>query len=795
MTTSTFIFSLFLFFGLFSFSGGALLLIQFKKSRPPYITYWAIGSFSICIGVALLSFSSELPEWLGYKLSNGLTFAAAIFFNYSLFCLSGRSAPIHKVVISTVCMSIILIGALVFVSAYFGLRSQPAVVAIVTLAVSLYGCKLIYHFYKQSKFYFAGILSILYLIGALVWGIRAVMVLFFGIGFASEGGPFNAISFLSLLILGILRFMVFAGLVMAIAENEREQITTQFHQQKIDIAKQNVAYSEEKLRQVLNATGEGIWDWNILTGDVKHNKRWIELLGEDPEQVYFSIEDFKNRIHPEDLSLVLDRLNLSLATGKEYQSQYRMVRSDGRVVWMEDKGAIVERSESGEPLRMVGAITDISNEKAAQEKIQELIFFDSLTKLPNRYYIQDRIHRTISESLRNKTYSGLMYLDLDNFKTINDTYGHYVGDVLLKKFGTRIQKAIRPKDIVARIGGDEYLILFEEIGSTAADAKKILEEAIERILEGFSQHHDLGDGIYVHAKASIGIVIFGDEESQYDDILKYADLAMYAAKSDPHQSHRFFDQSLMEQFNQKSDYLSRLKNACVSKQLFSVYQPVVNRNQEIVAYETLARWNDPEFGLIMPDDFIPFAENNGLIVEVGNAIIENIFSNRDLWNLPGDQQPFEVMINISAHQLMNVGFSKQFIASCERYSIPMDRIHIEITESVYIENIDSVTEIMLFLSKQGVKFVLDDFGTGFSSLTYLQKLPIQYLKIDKSFVAGLGVSVDDEAIASNVLRLARGLGIKVVAEGVETQAQFEWLHSKGCDLFQGWYFGKPDVFL
>ena len=549
--------------------------------------------------------------------------------------------------------------------------------------------------------------------------------------------------------------------------------------------------SEQRLILAIHAGGVGIWDWNILTGEVKHNARWIEMLGENPNQRFFSVEDFKNRIHPEDLSVVLDSLNVSLATGKEYQAQYKMVRGDGRVVWMVDKGAIVERSESGEPLRMAGAIKDISEQVAAQEKIQELIFFDSLTNLPNRRYIQDRIHRTISESARNKTYSGLIFLDLDNFKNVNDAYGHNVGDVLLKVFGTRIQKTIRPKDIVARIGGDEYLILFEEIGTTVADAKKILEEAIERILEGFTEHHDLGDGVYVQAKASMGIVIFGDQDSQFDDILKYADLAMYAAKSDPHLSHRFFDIDLMEEFNQKSNYLSRLKNACASKQIFAVYQPVVDCNQEVVAYEALARWSDPEFGIVMPDDFIPFAEKNGLIIEVGNVIIENIFSNQNLWNSPENDQQFDVMINISAHQLMNLGFAKQFIASCGQFHIPMNRIHLEITESINIGNVDAAIEVMLFLNKQGVKFALDDFGTGFSSLTYLQKLPIQYLKIDKSFVAGLGVSADDEAIANNILILARGLGIKVIAEGVETQSQFEWLLSKGCDYFQGWYFGEP----
>jgi EAL domain-containing protein (putative c-di-GMP-specific phosphodiesterase class I) len=205
----------------------------------------------------------------------------------------------------------------------------------------------------------------------------------------------------------------------------------------------------------------------------------------------------------------------------------------------------------------------------------------------------------------------------------------------------------------------------------------------------------------------------------------------------------------------------------------------------------LARWNHPNLGLVLPDDFIPFAEKNALIIEVGNAVIDHIFNEPTLWSQSTNRKPFDVLINISAHQLMNLGFAKKFIASCEQFHIPINRILFEITESVYLENVDMAIEVMDFLNKRGIQFALDDFGTGFSSLTYLQKLPIQYLKIDKSFVAGLGVSADDEAIASNVLRLARGLGIKVIAEGVETQSQFEWLHSNGCNFFQGWYFGRP----
>ena len=791
MTTANFIFSLFLFFGLFSFAGAALLLIQFRRDRICYVTYWVIGAFSISIGVVGIALSPVLPEWMSYKLANGFTFAAAILFNYSLSCLSGKNTPPIWVAFNSVAMAILLIGGLFFVSDHFGPRYQPALVAVVTAITSYYGFILIYKYYQQSKIYLAAVLSATYLIGALVWSIRAVMVLYFDIGFAHEGGSSNAISFVALLLLGILRFMIFAGLVMAIADRDRGQLIAELHEQRINVANQNTANSEEKLRHVLNATGEGIWDWNILTGEVKHNIRWLEMLGEDPAKTYFSVEDFKSRIHPKDLHLVTDGLNATLTLNKDYRLKYRMIREDDIVIWVEDKGAIVERSEKGEPLRMVGAISDITSEKASQEKIQELIFFDSLTKLPNRQYIQDRIVRTINESIRNKTHSGLMYLDLDNFKNINDTYGHNVGDVLLKAFGARIQNAIRPKDVVARIGGDEYLILFEEIGATVEEAKAVLEDAIERVLGTFSEHFDLGGGIYVHTKASIGVVIFGHELNQIDDILKFADLAMYAAKEDLHNSHRFFDLDLMTQFNQKNEYLLQLRDACKQKQLFTVYQPVVDRNQEVVAYEALARWNHPELGLVIPDDFIPFAEKNALIIEVGNAVMDHIFNDQALWSQSTNRKPFDILINISAHQLMNLGFAKKFIASCEQFHIPMNRIHFEITESVYLENMDMAIEVMAFLNKQGIQFALDDFGTGFSSLTYLQKLPIQYLKIDKSFVAGLGVSTDDEAIASNILRLAGGLGIKVIAEGVETQSQFEWLHSNGCDFFQGWYFGRP----
>jgi diguanylate cyclase (GGDEF)-like protein len=564
---------------------------------------------------------------------------------------------------------------------------------------------------------------------------------------------------------------------------------------KVSIQTAEISEKEQQLRYVLNATGDGIWDWNILTGEVRHNPRWITLLDEDPNQKNFTVEDFSNRIHPADRGEVFDKINACLVAGKVYHHRYRMMRLDGREIWVEDRGAVVEWSESGEPIRMVGAINDIGDQKASQEKIEELIYFDSLTKLPNRHYIQDQIIRAVKDCQRNKTYSGLLYLDLDNFKVVNDTFGHYVGDILLKEFGMRIQKTIGPKDIVSRIGGDEFLILFEEIDSTVEGARSALGLHIEKILKEFNQNFDLGDGIYVHAEASIGAVIFGDHVNKVEEILKFADLAMYAAKKDSQKRYRLFDASLIHEFNEKNDYLARLKKACNLGQIYALYQPVVNRNQEVVAYEALARWDDPELGAVRPDEFIHFAESNGLIIELGNSILKNIFSHPLLWKDSEGAKKLILMINISTHQLMNLGFAQQFIRACEDFHVPMDRLHIEITESVYLENIENAIDVMGILRARGVKFALDDFGTGYSSFSYLQKLPIDYLKVDQSFVLGIGSNSEAEAIVAKVLELAQILKLKVIAEGVETKVQFDWLYERNCDFFQGWYFGKPSTII
>ena len=782
---------MFIFFAMFAFAGAALLAIQFKINRPVYVTYWIAGAISTGTGVIFLTLREYVPEFISYKVGNALAVIGGLLSNYAISNLSGKASNFKRVALENIVSGLLVVAALMLVEINYGNRYQPILIAFLNASIFLYGFFLTYQYYRKSLNIFGGVLAIIYLLGGLIWLIRLSTIIFLDVGFAFEGGPINGVTYIALLLMGLSRYVIFTGLVLGIEEEERRDLFIQFNELKVNFANQKATQTEQRLQHVLNVTGDGIWDWNIQTGEVKHNDRWIEMLGEDPNQAYFSVEDFKKRIHPEDLSRVIEVLEDVLAGKKEYRIQYRMIRCDQRQIWVEDRGDIVEKSPDGIPIRMVGAIHDVSDQVASKEKIEELIFFDPLTKLPNRQYIKDRIYRAIGEASRGGIYSGLTYLDLDDFKLVNDTYGHHIGDSLLREFGNRIQKVIRPTDMVARIGGDEYLILFERLGPTADDARAALEEGIKRILAGISEEFDLGRVVRVKVNVSIGAVVFGGDTTQYDEVLKHADIAMYAAKENPHIAYRFFDETLKSSFERRNELHLGLKEAAKQDQFFVEYQPVVNYQQQCIGYEALARWKHPLLGVVMPDDFIPFAEKSGQINEVGESILRNIFGHQPLWSLHANHDDYILMINISAHQLMNLRFADHFLSLAEQYQIPLERLHLEVTEGAFVTNTALAIAVMERLSSEGVQFVLDDFGTGYSSLAYLQKLPIKYLKLDKSFVAGMVTHKDDEAIVDNILSLAKTLNIKVIAEGVETKEQFDLLCLKGCDFFQGWHFGRP----
>ena len=758
------------------------------KEQRNYVMYWIAASVLIGIGALIAAFIPYLDQAFAYQASVICAFVASLLFNHSLSILLGGERPFKGSISYYAVATAILLTSLWIVREYIGSDYQPAVVAVFLAAVNFYGYLLALRFYRKNHLGLAAALSITFLISALVWFIRFIAILQLKAGFAFEGGAINAALFVALLILSILRFMIFGGLAIELLEIKRISVVEELSQLKLDLADQQIAKSEQQLRHVLDITGDGIWDWDIATGEVKHNDRWYDIVGHTAIEKQMTNNDFKMYIHPDDLGMVLNQLELTLLNNAPYQIQYRMVRGDDHIIWVQDRGRVVERKENGEPLRMIGAITDISSRKKDQDQINELAFFDQLTKLPNRNYIKDRIYRAINESIRNKTYSGLIYLDLDDFKNVNDRYGHHIGDVLLTEFGKRIQHAIRPKDIIARIGGDEFLILLEQVSSTKLDATNMLEQIIERIDTNLLEPIHLGGGIHVNIKVSSGVVIFGEEVAQFDDILKFADLAMYSAKKDRGVSHRFFDEHMQADFDRTISLVDELSEASKTEQFFAVYQPIVGREGECLAYEALARWNHPERGIVMPDDFIPFAKEGGQIVQIGNAIFKYILSHREIWVKSGNHS---IMVNVSAHQLLNPGFADQLINMCETHDVPMNRLNLELTENVFLSDVILAREVMLHLQNHGIQFALDDFGTGYASLKYLADLPFQYLKIDKRFISGLGEQKANEVIVDAILDLAKGLHMKVIAEGVETREQYEMLYQKGCSYFQGWYFGRP----
>ena len=586
---------------------------------------------------------------------------------------------------------------------------------------------------------------------------------------------------------------IFAALIMSIS-NSFLLLVSGFQRKIEDQVTQKTAElqkSEQQLQYVLSATGDGIWDWDMQSGTVIHNDRWLELLGLDTQNKESTVDSYKNRIYLEDREKVSQSIENSIKTGEKYSLEYRMQRADGSLIWVSDIGMVVERAIDGEPLRMVGAITDITSQKSDQAMIEELAFFDPVTNLPNRRYIKDRIQRAIGESARNDSFSALMFMDLDNFKFVNDTYGHHYGDVLLKQFGARLIDVLRPLDVVSRIGGDEFLVLFDKNYPSLEQCKEVLHGVIERVSTKLADPFQLDQNINLSIKPSIGVVIFGKDTNGFEEVMKFADLAMYNNKLNPDEVYRLFDHSLHEEFLHMSEMNTGLIEACAQEQFYVEYQPVLNRNKELVAHEALARWRHPRLGKVMPHIFIPFAEKNGHIRSVSDVIFKQIFSSMQLREMLIHKPDYSIMVNLSGLHLMDEDFSQDFVALANSYSFPLNKVHLEVTEGVFMDDKDKAIRTMDSLKIEGIKFAMDDFGTGYSSLSYLQKLPINYLKIDKSFVSGMQAAEGDMMIVKNIIMLAHTLGLEVIAEGVETEVQFNLLSDMGCNYFQGWFCGRP----
>lgn len=476
-----------------------------------------------------------------------------------------------------------------------------------------------------------------------------------------------------------------------------------------------------------------------------------------------------------------------LETVGQWQGELSSKRKDGSI-FQELITVTAVRDSNGTLSNYVSAFVDITDRKESELQIRKLAFYDPLTSLPNRRLLMDRLEHAIGASSIHGHYSALLFLDLDNFKAINDTMGHAHGDALLVQVATRLQKCVKSSDTVARLGGDEFVVMLENISEDINSAVIEVERVGELIMGELTAAYIIKDRTFYNT-CSIGASLFLDESLTVDDIIKQADMAMYQAKADGKNLLRFFNVRMQEIVSTRVELERDFHIALEHAQFEVYYQPQIDINGCLIGLEALVRWNHPTRGVVSPLEFIPFAEETGLIIPLSNFVLREacLFLGR----IKQYHSGLTVAVNISAKQFKQKNFVQDMLNIVRDTGASYSDIKLELTESLLLDNVEATIERMMLLKTRGFGFALDDFGTGYSSLVYLKKLPLDQLKIDQGFVRDLLTDPNDAAIASTIVALGRTLNISVLAEGVENMAQLKFLEDKGCYLYQGYMVSKP----
>lgn len=443
------------------------------------------------------------------------------------------------------------------------------------------------------------------------------------------------------------------------------------------------------------------------------------------------------------------------------------------------------------------AATDLSERKESEAQIRQLAFYDPLTQLPNRRLLMDRLKHAILTSMRYNSHGAVLFIDLDNFKMLNDTKGHHIGDQLLLHVATRLCSCVRAEDTVARLGGDEFLVMLENLNPEESEAAREVERVAEKIRVSlhqpycFSENGQVGDGGEFHTTPSIGISLFRGCSVSVEEILKRADLAMYQAKDAGRNTYRFFDPQMQSSLLQRLNLETDLRQALLCNQFLLHFQPQFNSQRQIEGAEVLMRWEKPGQGMIPPNIFIPVAESTHLILPMGHWVLQTVCRQLKAWESDPVLGQLVLAVNVSARQFAQAGFVQEVQEVVEAIGINPSRLKLELTESLLLENVNEAVEKMQALRALGIGFSLDDFGTGNSCLAYLKRLPLEQLKIDQSFVRDITEDPDDAAIVQAIIGLASHLSLNIIAEGVETAAQCAFLKQHGCHHFQGYFFSRP----
>lgn len=545
---------------------------------------------------------------------------------------------------------------------------------------------------------------------------------------------------------------------------------------------------QERLEFSQSLAHVGTWDWDIINETLVWTDEIYRIFGLTPQEFGASYEGFLNFIHPDDRQSVIDAVNNAIADDTPYEIIHRVIQPSGEIKHVQERGRVI-RDENSTPIRMMGAVLDITQQIKNEEKLTQLAHFDELTLLPNRTLCRQEIEARITKAQLNKKNFTILYVDLDNFKYINDTQGHLIGDEFLHEIAIILSNNLPKNAYLARLGGDEF-ILISDLYDYNTDTDKQNRLFCEKIIKLLQVRKSYTNCV-VDITASIGIALFPLHGQDFKELLSSADQAMYQVKLKGKNNYELYNPDIEEkkihQLRLISDMHTSLKNGD-----FQVYYQAKQslKNNTLVGCEALVRWEHPELGKLSPIEFIPLAESSGLIIPIGKYVLEKACQFAKNWH-KHSTLPFTVSINVSAAQLEAEYFVDDVKESIKKSGINGDQIELEITESLLMENIETTIKTLFKLKSLGVAISIDDFGTGYSSLSYLKKLPVDTLKIDKSFIDGLPSTGDDSVIVSSIVALANSLQLKTVAEGVENQEQKVFLSALGCDTLQGYLYSKP----
>jgi diguanylate cyclase (GGDEF)-like protein/PAS domain S-box-containing protein len=538
--------------------------------------------------------------------------------------------------------------------------------------------------------------------------------------------------------------------------------------------------SEQRLANAQRIARIGHWEWELATGRLYWSDEVCRILGVEPGQITPDYRHFLGMLPQEDREAVEEAATRTLRDGTRYEVDHRIRCPDGSERVLHEDGEVV-RDEQGRPVLMRGTAQDITERRDYEDRLRHVANFDPITGLPNRTLFKDRLRHALANAQRNRRMVALLFLDLDRFKNVNDSLGHMTGDELLRQTALRLLECVRDGDTVARFGGDEFVVILENL-----DRSEQASITAERIIQAMSRPFRLAEHEHF-CNVSIGISLYPNDDAEAENLVRHADNAMYLAKGDGGAGYRFYTPDLHARAMERLLLQNSLHQALEQDQFVLHYQPLLDlRTGRITSVEALARWRHPTRGLVAACEFIPTAEDTGLIEPLGEWVLRTAVHEVRAWERLG-LPALGVSVNLSPRQFRQPDLAQRIARVLEECGLQPGRLQVEVTERLLIEDLDRSVTLLNRLSELGVRISIDDFGTGYSSLAYLKRLPVNVLKIDREFVGGIGSDGDDAAIAEAIIALGRILRLEVVAEGVETGEQAGFLRERGCDIVQGFH--------